>query len=97
MLKRHLMGLIPYPHNQPPSGGCVLKPSIGSITVNIGLQPPSGGCVLKLSWRICSGRGGLPAAFRRLCVETSPPFDHSIKPPPAAFRRLCVETYCLFR
>ena len=38
--------------------------------------------------------GGLPAAFRRLCVETL-----AIKsiiaamPSPAAFRRLCVETF----
>ncbi|WP_432757679.1 hypothetical protein [Neisseria flavescens] len=34
-------------------------------------QPPSGGCVLKLYYR---GLGKLmfyPAAFRRLCVETS--------------------------
>ena len=36
-------------------------------------QPPSGGCVLKL--RYCQQRPPLrlPAAFRRLCVETSAP------------------------
>ena len=35
------------------------------------------------------------AAFRRLCVETSP--DMKMPPwlPPAAFRRLCVETIML--
>ena len=44
-------------------------------------------------------RGGaafcrVPAAFRRLCVETSSNCEKSPKPlKPAAFRRLCVETF----
>ena len=36
---------------QPPSGGCVLKPIIGDISKSASLQPPSGGCVLKLPFR----------------------------------------------
>ena len=34
-----------------------------------------------------------PAAFRRLCVETSGAQEYSATMEPAAFRRLCVETY----
>ena len=34
-----------------------------------------------------------PAAFRRLCVETSIPIRLAIQVLPAAFRRLCVETF----
>ena len=34
--------------NQPPSGGCVLKPTFASIRLASVFQPPSGGCVLKL-------------------------------------------------
>ena len=34
-------------------------------------QPPSGGCVLKHDTRPRHGAGRLPAAFRRLCVETA--------------------------
>ncbi|EET42555.1 hypothetical protein NEISICOT_03699 [Neisseria sicca ATCC 29256] len=33
-----------------------------------------------------------PAAFGRLCVETSVPHPCSLKKFPAAFGRLCVET-----
>ena len=33
-----------------------------------------------------------PAAFRRLCVETSDDFGRLKSNSPAAFRRLCVET-----
>ena len=33
---------------QPPSGGCVLKPTDSQETNADSLQPPSGGCVLKL-------------------------------------------------
>ena len=33
-----------------------------------------------------------PAAFRRLCVETSPDWGMAGYYAPAAFRRLCVET-----
>ena len=34
--------------NQPPSGGCVLKPQPVTNSLLIQAQPPSGGCVLKL-------------------------------------------------
>ena len=34
---------------QPPSGGCVLKPTMANASVDADLQPPSGGCVLKHS------------------------------------------------
>ena len=34
----------------------------------------------------------MPAAFRRLCVETKKIRNSFPYPPPAAFRRLCVET-----
>ena len=34
----------------------------------------------------------MPAAFRRLCVETQMPKRSSLLRHPAAFRRLCVET-----
>ena len=33
-----------------------------------------------------------PAAFGRLCVETSSSSSKDVEPPPAAFGRLCVET-----
>ena len=55
---------------QPPSGGCVLKPSPDADLRRLHTQPPSGGCVLK------HGHYGIdmilitPAAFGRLCVET---------------------------
>ena len=34
----------------------------------------------------------MPAAFRRLCVETEESVNEVIEEAPAAFRRLCVET-----
>ena len=37
--------------DQPPSGGCVLKPFAGWHGAGRVGQPPSGGCVLKLSFR----------------------------------------------
>ena len=70
---------------QPPSGGCVLKPSGGGRAIRqSGAQPPSGGCVLK---HIGQGRGAgfaRPAAFGRLCVETPmniPNQESSDQPP----------------
>ena len=55
-------------------------------------QPPSGGCVLKP--RIFRHRDFFahPAAFRRLCVETTAFFRAVGSWCAAAFRRLCVET-----
>ena len=55
-------------------------------------QPPSGGCVLK-RYRLDGLQSvKLPAAFRRLCVETTVFCRYQAFPRPAAFRRLCVET-----
>ena len=34
------------------------------------VQPPSGGCVLKLALDSIERNDVIPAAFRRLCVET---------------------------
>ena len=81
------------PPNQPPSGGCVLKPyRRWKSGDNLDTQPPSGGCVLKHAQPSESFGYGHPAAFRRLCVETSIPIRLAILAFPAAFRRLCVET-----
>ncbi len=69
-----------------------MKPVHGLFLLGIGNQPPSGGCVLKRAIPRECRRRRLPAAFRRLCVETyltSSPVDTG---GPAAFRRLCVET-----
>ena len=56
---------------QPPSGGCVLKPFLPRHSHHTLNQPPSGGCVLKQCLACSSNRGGWPAAFGRLCVETA--------------------------
>ena len=55
-------------------------------------QPPSGGCVLKPSHRLQHCNLYRPAAFGRLCVETSLCTMRPCRPMPAAFGRLCVET-----
>ena len=55
-------------------------------------QPPSGGCVLKLKRIAVAFCDGYPAAFGRLCVETSMIAWFLPSPFPAAFGRLCVET-----
>ena len=56
---------------QPPSGGCVLKrPRICERGFR-SRQPPSGGCVLKPSASVGVKILRPPAAFGRLCVETS--------------------------
>ena len=78
--------------SQPPSGGCVLK-LIEVAYLDVALnQPPSGGCVLKQPARQADQTLGDPAAFRRLCVETTLNIQIQTTTPPAAFRRLCVET-----
>ena len=78
--------------SQPPSGGCVLK-LIEVAYLDVALnQPPSGGCVLKQPARQAVQALGDPAAFRRLCVETTLNIQIQTTTPPAAFRRLCVET-----
>ena len=78
---------------QPPLGGCVLKLVHQVISAKKILQPPLGGCVLKLNIYFHAQPHLLPAAFRRLCVETVLAFRIRIRQTnPAAFRRLCVET-----
>ena len=70
MLKPELLGVLASGCIQPPSGGCVLKQiRVGYIRRGQG-QPPSGGCVLKRSCRYRYPTPAIPAAFRRLCVET---------------------------
>ena len=78
---------------QPPSGGCVLKLAQSlRIPPCLFCQPPSGGCVLKHKQDIVLYCIKVPAAFRRLCVETLFFETESQNIVPAAFRRLCVET-----
>ena len=48
--------------------------------------------MLKLMLQICRLETVNPAAFRRLCVETTAKAVLPILGLPAAFRRLCVET-----
>ena len=78
--------------DQPPSGGCVLKPHQRCC------QQSSDGpaafrrlCVETLN-TLMRWPGCHPAAFRRLCVETSLIPNCRKTWRPAAFRRLCVET-----
>ena len=47
---------------------------------------------MKLRQGVYIGLPAQPAAFRRLCVETSEMFGAVESAVPAAFRRLCVET-----
>ena len=86
-------GGIFYPQQcQPPSGGCVLKHHKLCRSPAVLSQPPSGGCVLKPQYGYGCGRAIRPAAFRRLCVETTQSKHAPARTCPAAFRRLCVET-----
>ena len=78
--------------DQPPSGGCVLKLDDWRYRQHRQNQPPSGGCVLKLKKVPPINTVLVPAAFRRLCVETISLQPLRIRLLPAAFRRLCVET-----
>ena len=57
---------------QPPSGGCVLKQFLSlARSDDFYVQPPSGGCVLKRHITKAADLYRRPAAFRRLCVETT--------------------------
>ena len=78
---------------QPPSGGCVLKRVFNRGIDKPIPQPPSGGCVLKQEATGIKSEETVPAAFRRLCVETQWRVHTRSGNVPAAFRRLCVETY----
>ena len=95
VLKRYSRNTENQLDTQPPSGGCVLKRIMYYFVQFIKFQPPSGGCVLKHYLPLKDKPTDDPAAFRRLCVETSS--DLSLIPLaiPAAFRRLCVETALL--
>ena len=92
MLKPNLYEYPLYSLNQPPSGGCVLKLLKTETVVLALIQPPSGGCVLKQRRYMLNFRLPEPAAFGRLCVETSSTTPRRIAAFPAAFGRLCVET-----
>ena len=83
------------PASQPPSGGCVLKLFVFLDRLSIYVQPPSGGCVLKPAQTDNLTMLAVPAAFRRLCVETKHIKENQKDFIPAAFRRLCVETIIL--
>ena len=56
---------------QPPSGGCVLKHEYREKILDMRNQPPSGGYVLKHNVSESESELFYPAAFRRLCVETT--------------------------
>ena len=71
MLKPYLCLIALLVAYQPPSGGCVLKPTIAGSASLATCQPPSGGCVLKQFLFADIYEATDPAAFGRLCVETS--------------------------
>ena len=50
-----------------------MKQNVVKILTEPLYQPPSGGCVLKLFDDGTANPFSLPAAFRRLCVETIRP------------------------
>ena len=69
-------GQAPTDGSQPPLGGCVLKPIVNRQRPGEIRQPPLGGCVLKPKMRNGDVLSTIPAAFRRLCVETFQPLFH---------------------
>ena len=71
MLKLDIIAMALAIWAQPPSGGCVLKQKGSRFYAEKSNQPPSGGCVLKRANRGNLRRDWRPAAFGRLCVETS--------------------------
>ena len=73
----------------------MLKPPVTEKKMQEKSQPPSGGCVLKPDGAMEFEIKGVPAAFRRLCVETKYFVSYDGNKIPAAFRRLCVETTSL--
>ena len=70
----------------------MLKLDVQAAVNDNGDQPPSGGCVLKQEITCKHLYLPAPAAFRRLCVETSKNLPSRLLLGPAAFGRLCVET-----
>ena len=79
---------------QPPSGGCVLKPTICTTVPRHRNQPPSGGCVLKPVRGIGASLPKRPAAFRRLCVETARWFGYTARIPAQPPSGGCVLKLC---
>ena len=77
-------------YRQPPSGGCVLKPISNAKVWEAPYQPPSGGCVLK-PFGVGMYLPNLPAAFGRLCVETTYKSISAAYASSATFKRLYVE------
>ena len=77
---------------QPPSGGCVLKPFFITVIVNVYQQPPSGGCVLKHPHvAIIRWRGVQPPSGG--CVLKHPTLKtYVVCKVAATFGWLCVET-----
>ena len=71
---------------QPPSGGCVLKPHEKQQELESNHQPPSGGCVLKQVIGQVIQISKDPAAFGRLCVETSMPASITVMAMPSRLR-----------
>ena len=86
MLKRSPDHLFHAQNAQPPSGGCVLKHIEQGRGAGFARQPPSGGCVLKhgLVRRTIIRRW--PAAFGRLCVETTTEEAHDYVLSPSRLR-----------
>ena len=85
------------PRGQPPSGGCVLKPSNFAFQGFDAVQPPSGGCVLKpavsgAGVRVRSQPPSGGCVLKQNSSYNRPSCQH-----PAAFGRLCVETNQLFQ
>ena len=71
VLKRQVKNACFKPLSQPPSGGCVLKLGTAECRQLTTFQPPSGGCVLKRTDSLLNRSVNMPAAFGRLCVETT--------------------------
>ena len=83
--------------DQPPSGGCVLKPVIWPPPLLTVGQPPSGGCVLKrdITAERISKNDQPPSGGCVLKQTNDNQFVFGNNP--AAFGRLCVETLDRYR
>ena len=73
MLKQEAAARAIVKSQQPPSGGCVLKPEYSLDSSSKLAQPPSGGCVLKPCNSISLLKISMAATFGWLCVETLMP------------------------
>ena len=77
---------------QPPSGGCVLKPTINTSVIADFVQPPSGGCVLKQLGNGKRPKLGAQPPSGGCVLKLLHELHVSAICYPAAFGRLCVET-----